>query len=79
MRVTCDLSLSVDGFVAGPNQSLDPPFGERVGDRLHRWMFDEPEANSAAIEALTSAGAYIMGRNMFAPGRGAWDEEWKGW
>ncbi len=42
-------------------------------------MFDEPEANSAAIEAITSAGAYIMGRNMFGPGPGDWDEPWKGW
>jgi dihydrofolate reductase len=46
---------------------------------LHRWMFEQPEENAAEIEALTSAGAYIMGRNMFGPGRGAWDEEWKGW
>lgn len=79
MRVTCDVSVSVDGFVAGPNQSLERPLGERAGDRLHRWMFDEPEANSAALDAITSAGAYIMGRNMFGPGRGAWDMQWKGW
>jgi dihydrofolate reductase len=38
-----------------------------------------PEANAAEIAALTSAGAYIMGRNMFGPGRGAWDEDWRGW
>jgi dihydrofolate reductase len=79
MKVTCDVSMSVDGFVAGPNQSLDFPLGEGVEGRLHRWMFDEREANSAAIEAITSAGAYIMGRNMFGPGRGAWDEQWTGW
>ena len=39
-KVTCDMSMSVDGFVAGPNQSLANPFGEGVGDRLHRWMFE---------------------------------------
>jgi dihydrofolate reductase len=78
-NVTCGISMSVDGFVAGPNQSLQNPFGEGVGERLHRWMFEEPEANAAAIDALTSQGAYVMGRNMFGPGRGAWDEEWKGW
>ena len=78
-NVTCGISMSVDGFVAGPNQSLENPFGEGVGERLHRWMFEEPEANAAAIDALTSQGAYVMGRNMFGPGRGAWDEEWKGW
>jgi dihydrofolate reductase len=77
-KVTCDVGISVDGFVAGPNQSLTAPIGEG-GNRLHRWMFEEPEANAAAIEAITTAGAYIMGRNMFDPGRGDWDDEWKGW
>jgi dihydrofolate reductase len=78
-KVTCDMAMSVDGFVAGPNQSLASPFGDGVGDRLHRWMFEEPDANAAAIEAITAARAYIMGRNMFGPGRGGWDQEWKGW
>ena len=78
-KVTCDMAMSVDGFVAGPNQSLANPFGEGVGDRLHRWMFEAPDANAAEIEAITAAGAYVMGRNMFGPGRDAWDEEWKGW
>jgi dihydrofolate reductase len=78
-KVTCDMAVSVDGFVAGPNQSLDKPFGDGVGDRLHRWMFEQPEANAAAIAAIDAAAAYVMGRNMFGPGRGAWDEEWKGW
>lgn len=64
-KVMCDMSVSVDGFVAGLNQSLEDPFGARVGGRLHRWMFEEPEANAAAIDAITSAGACIMGRNMF--------------
>ena len=76
--VTCDLTISVDGFVAGPDQGPDDPLGVG-GERLHRWRFEEPEAHVAVIEAITSAGAYIMGRNMFGPGRGAWDEEWKGW
>jgi dihydrofolate reductase len=76
--VTCGIAVSVDGFAAGPHQALDHPIG-KGGDRLHRWMFEQPEANSAEIAALTSAGAYIMGRNMFGPGRGAWDENWRGW
>jgi len=42
-------------------------------------MFEQLEANAAEIAALTSAGAYIMGRNMFGPGRGALDESWRGW
>ncbi len=78
-KVTSDMAMSVDGFVAGPNQSLDEPFGEGVEGRLHQWMFDEPDANAPEIEAMTAAGAFIMGRNMFGPGRGDWDEEWKGW
>ena len=78
-KVTSDMAISVDGFAAGLNQSLDNPFGEGVGHRLHRWMLEEREANAKEIEAITAARAYIMGRNMFGPGRGAWDEQWKGW
>lgn len=78
-RVTCNMAISLDGYVAGPNQDLDHPLGERVGERLHRWMFEQPDENAAEIAEVTSAGAYIMGRNMFGPGRGEWDEEWKGW
>ena len=70
-KVTCDMAVSVDGFVAGPNQSPDKPFGDGVGDRLHRWMFEQPEANAAAIDAIKAPRAYVMGRNMFGPGRGA--------
>lgn len=77
--VTFDLSISLDGYTAGPNQSLENPFGDGVGESLHRWMFEEPEANAAALEAMQSPAAFIMGRNMFGPGRGDWDEEWKGW
>ena len=78
-RVTCDLTISLDGFAAGPNQTRADPLGEG-GERLHRWMFEEPEPNAAAIEGILAAGAYIMGRNMFAgPGPGPWDEGWRGW
>lgn len=76
-RVTCDLTISLDGFVAGPHQSPAEPLGEN-GELLHRWMFEEPEANAAAIEGILASGAYIMGRNMFA-GPGAWDADWRGW
>ncbi|MFA1551391.1 dihydrofolate reductase family protein [Actinomadura chokoriensis] len=77
-KVTCDIGISVDGFVAGPNQRMDEPLGDG-GERLHRWMFEQPEANAEAIEKITSAGAVIMGRNMFASGRGDWDLDWTGW
>ena len=78
-KITSDLAISLDGFAAGLNQSLENPFGEGVRDRLHRWRFEEPDENAAEIAAITTAGAYIMGRNMFSPGRGAWDPEWQGW
>ncbi|MFI7113706.1 dihydrofolate reductase family protein [Nonomuraea sp. NPDC050227] len=78
-KVTCDMGMSVDGYVAGPNQSLEQPFGDGVGDRLHEWMFAEPEKHAEVIEAITAAGAFIMGRNMFDPGRGAFDLDWTGW
>jgi dihydrofolate reductase len=78
-RVTCDLTISLDGFAAGPNQSMTEPLGEG-GELLHRWQFEERESNAAAIAGILEAGAYIMGRNMFAgPGPGAWDAEWRGW
>ena len=78
-KVTCDIAISIDGYAAGPNQRLDEPFGDGIDGRLHRWMFDEPEAHKEIREAMTSAGAYVMGRNMFSPGRGEWDLAWKGW
>jgi dihydrofolate reductase len=71
--------VSLDGYAAGPNQSADLPFGEGVDDRLHTWMFDHAEDNRDEIDAITSAGAYFMGRNMFGSGRGEWDLEWRGW
>lgn len=78
--VTCDLTVSVDGFVAGPRQSLDNPLGEG-GEELHRWIFDPQGEDQAVIDAWQQApGVYIMGRNMFAgPGPGPWDPGWRGW
>jgi dihydrofolate reductase len=77
--VTCDIAVSVDGFVAGPNQRADAPFGDGVDGVLHRWMFEAAQENADEIAAITRAGAYVMGRNMFGPGRGAWDLDWTGW
>ena len=83
-RVTIDITISLDGFVAGPNQSVENPIGEN-GDRLHRWMFEAAAKNASELEAITSSGAYIMGRNMFGPIRDEWalgDDgkiEWNGW
>jgi dihydrofolate reductase len=72
--------VSLDGFAAGPNQSEELPFGEGLEDeQLHTWMFDHVDQNRAEVDAILGAGAYIMGRNMFSPGRGEWDLDWKGW
>jgi dihydrofolate reductase len=78
-KVTCDMAISLDGFTAGPNQRLDEPFGDGVEGRLVRWMVEQPDENAAEMERMTEAGAYVMGRNMFSPGRGDWDLDWKGW
>jgi len=91
-QIKCQISISLDGFVAGPNQSLDEPLGEG-GTRLHEWVFatgewqrqhglegGEPGPDSDVIrDAMDNVGAYIMGRNMFGGGNGAWDETWTGW
>jgi dihydrofolate reductase len=77
-QVTCDSSVSLDGFSAGPDQSEQDPLG-RGAERLHRWMFEDAEANGAELDAVVGAGAYVMGRNMFGPVRGPWDREWRGW
>jgi len=80
--VTCHMSISLDGFVAGPHQDRDNPLGQR-GLELHRWHIGDPRATEADAEAakrlLRPRGAYVMGRNMFGPLRGAWTEDWHGW
>jgi dihydrofolate reductase len=79
-KVTCDVGTSVDGYAAGTNQRLDAPFGDgRLHQWISRWMFERPDENEAEIAAITAAGAFIMGRNMFSPGRGEWDLDWTGW
>src|SRR3954466_11065283 len=78
---TCHMSISLDGFVAGPDQSRDNPLG--VGGReVHHWHLDEPihEAGPRARDAvMRPRGADVMGRNMFGPVRGPWDADWRGW
>ena len=78
---TCHMSISLDGYVAGPDQSLQHPLGRR-GRELHRWHLDEPlnEADARVRDLLLRPrGAYVMGRNMFGPIRGPWQDEWRGW
>jgi dihydrofolate reductase len=89
---TCHISISLDGYVAGPNQSLDDPIGEG-GIRLHEWVFEtaswrrqhgldggvESVDDEVVDEVVDGIGAYIMGRRMFGGGGGPWDESWTGW
>lgn len=81
-KVTVGVTMSVDGFVAGPNQRLDSPFGDIDENILHRQMFDEtdqPEHKTEMLDFLVDAGAFIMGTNMFIPKEKYDDATWKGW
>ena len=80
---TCHVSISLDGFLAGPDQSLDHPLGVG-GLAVHEWHLDSDEKGHAADIAarddlLKQRGAFVMGRNMFGPVRGPWDQDWRGW
>lgn len=79
---TCHMSISLDGFVAGPEQSAEHPLGKR-GLELHGWHIGDARANEAdevaAGRLMRPRGAYVMGRNMFGPVRGPWDGDWRGW
>ena len=80
-QVTAHVSISIDGFLAGPDQSESNPLGIG-GMRLHEWHLGDvtdPVDVAATQDLLKQRGAYIMGRNMFGPIRGDWDREWNGW
>jgi dihydrofolate reductase len=88
------ISMSLDGFVAGPNQSVDHPLGIG-GEGLHEWVFplaawraehgleggEVNESSRVVEESIAGIGATIMGRNMFGGHPGGWDakQPWKGW
>src|SRR5689334_19125613 len=78
-KVTCGITMSLDAFVAGPNQSLEKPFGDIDETILHGWMFEEPEKHQAELNALTDAGAFILGSNMYGPKEKRESPDWKGW
>ncbi len=92
-KLRCHISISLDGFVAGPNQSEENPLGEG-GERLHDWVvplaawrqahgMQGGEVNESARifeESRANIGAAVMGRNMFGPiGGDAWADGWTGW
>jgi dihydrofolate reductase len=90
--VTSQISISLDGYAAGPNQSLDDPIGVG-GLRLHQWAFATDSWNEqhgreggqsgvdadVAARTMAETGAHVMGRKMFGGGDGPWDESWRGW
>jgi dihydrofolate reductase len=92
-KLRFQISVSLDGFAAGPNQSEENPLGEG-GENLHEWALKlaawrrphgreggETNASSPVMEAMVeNVGATIMGRNMFGGGPGPWGEDrWDGW
>ena len=91
-NVRAHISVSADGYVAGPNQSLENPLGEG-GEGLHEWVvalkaWREPhgheggEVNASTPvveESVANVGAEIMGRGKFGGGPGRWDDAWRGW
>ncbi|GAA3736409.1 dihydrofolate reductase family protein [Micromonospora maritima] len=91
-EVFSQLSMSLDGYVAAPGQSLQDPLG-RGGLRLHEWLFateswraehglngGERDVDAELVEEMIEGvGAYVMGRRMFGGGEGPWDLGWTGW
>jgi dihydrofolate reductase len=93
-RLTLEISISLDGFVAGPNPTLEQPLGEG-GELLHEWAFatrafreqhgldggEDSRDSELVAETLARVGATIMGRKMFSGGEGAWagDPNAGGW
>ena len=92
VRVHC-FSISIDGYGAGPEQSLKNPLGVG-GMSLHDWLFNTPtfkqmqgeEGGTTSVDedfaarGVKGIGAWILGRNMFGPVRGPWpDQDWRGW
>jgi dihydrofolate reductase len=77
------MSISADGYVAGPRQSASDPLGVG-GHALHEWHLgparDHPVNRGVVADMMDGMGAAIMGRNMFGPIRGGWgDSDWRGW
>jgi dihydrofolate reductase len=87
-KLICDISMSLDGFIAGPNQTLEQPLGEG-GEQLHEWVValaswrerhgmegGETNADDEVVkESIAAQGAVVMGRRMFSGGEGRWEDD----
>ena len=74
-KVTCEISMSLDGFITEPNESAGDPLGDDPG-RLHDWMFDAKTETDAAVldEIYQSTGAILIGKRMFDVGFEPWGD-----
>ena len=87
-KLTFDISMSLDGFIAGPNQTLEEPLG-KGGEQLHEWVLatqgwreahglsgGQINVDSEVVEeSVGNAGATVMGRRMFSGGEGPWEDD----
>jgi dihydrofolate reductase len=87
-KLTVDITMSLDGFIAGPNQTIEQPLGEG-GERLHEWVYglktwreshgesggESTPDDDVIAESISSTGAVVMGRRMFSGGAGPWEDD----
>lgn len=87
-KLTLDITMSLDGFIAGPNQTTEQPLGAG-GERLHEWVYglkswreahgesggESTPDDDVIAESISSTGAVVMGRRMFSGGAGAWEDD----
>ena len=87
-KLTLDITMSLDGFIAGPNQTIEQPLGEG-GERIHEWVYGlkswreshgEPGGEASPdddvfAETFAATGAVVMGRRMFSGGAGPWEDD----
>lgn len=91
-KLTFDITMLVDGFIAGPNPRAEAPLGDS-GERLHEWGYgleawrkahglsggETGRDSEIVAESTAPVGVIIMGRGMFGGGAGPWDDTWEGW
>src|SRR4051794_12487198 len=87
-KLTFDITMSLDGYIAGPNADLEEPLGQG-GERIHEWMYnlaswreahgeaggDVGRDSEVIEESVSGTGAVLMGRRMFSGGEGSWEDD----